>query len=117
MGWIIAGLLALIIVALAALLWSQRNEIFYLRSRLDARWDHEHRIERMEAGLPEVKMPEPRSDTPPPGIAAAIEDVLGAWDSQATMDQKRADIRGWRQDGQPWEWILHELQSEVLGGE
>lgn len=115
MEWIIAVLVTAIIGVLVALLWAQRNEILYLRGRLGEKHDHEHRIERTEAGLPELKVDPPHDDTPPPALAAEIEELLGQWESAATQEQLRQDIQAWRRDGQEWDWILDRMRDEVLG--
>lgn len=98
-------------VVLGLLLWRQHGEIQWLRAQLAERRDHEHRVERAQAGLPEVKVQPAGSDAPPPGVAVQIEALIGQWDSAVTQDQYRADVGAFRRDGVPWEEIPRRLQE------
>lgn len=111
---IILGVAFIVLLVLSVLLHlSQQNEITWLREQLASKRDHVERLERKEVGLPELKLEMPRSDIPPAGVAAAIDDVIGAWESAVTQEQLRADVVQYRRDGVTWEEIVSRLQEEL----
>lgn len=74
--------------ALSAHLTSLLSERDYLRAQLAAALDHNRRIERVEAGRPElpVQIRQPREPMP-----VDIAEAIGAWESQETRDKLEAD--------------------------
>lgn len=96
-----------------ALALAYRGENRFLRTQLEQRRDHEQRMERVHVGLPEIKVDPPEADIPPPGVAIAIEDAIGAWDSAETQRQMRTDVTAWRREGKEWGWIVEQLREAL----
>lgn len=105
-GWFVAA------VAIAYAL-AQQGQVRWFRKQLEERQEHRQRIERVEAGLPEIKLPDPVEDRPPPGIQMAIDEAIDAWDSASTQAGKREDVLAWRQEGRDWEWIVQQLRDDL----
>lgn len=109
----LTGGLAVALVMALALLWAQRSEIRYLRGMLEAQKDHERRVERTVAGLPEVAQEVKPPDVPREITRTRIEQAIGAWASLETQVQLRSDVAGWRREGRDWEWIADELEKDL----
>ena len=109
----LAVALACVAIALCVM---QRSEIAYLRGLLAQKHEHQRRIERADAGLPELQPEIQKPDICPPGLQVRLDEAIGAWDSTATQNQKHHDVGQWRREGRSWEWIVDELESEILDG-
>lgn len=111
---LLAGACFLFALAVSALCWAQRDEIAFLRTSLTEKRDHAHRVERAQAGLPEIKAELPPHDAPPPGLQARIDQAIGAWGLGATQEQLQNDVRAYRREGREWQWIAEQLESELV---
>lgn len=114
-AWLVGGLLFTTALAAAAsgIVVSQRSYILHLRVLLEQKHEHVRRVERVEAGLPELAVERSKPDICPPGLQARIDEAIEAWEGGHIQDQKHNDMREWRQEGRSWEWIAAELEKDM----
>ena len=84
------------------------SERDWLRGQLAAATEHNRRMERVEAGRPEVPIPHrPTREPMPPDVRAAID----AWASEDTRNQLEADAYRRYERDQSWDRVREALSA------
>lgn len=112
----IVGLLAGLLLGAIALIVAQRAELRAVRGQLERQLSHGRRIDRVTSGLPELEAEIKKPDLCPPGLQVRLDEAIGAWGSAAVQEQKRRDVAAWRGEHRSWDWVVAELEKELLDG-